>query len=148
MLRSKKLEQSTFGNSKEKIKGLKIKIAEIQQSAPTRENLELEASLNLELDEWLAREDMRLRQLSRELWVKEGACNSRYFHLSTIIRRRRNYISKIKLEDGSWIRDLEETQNYFLEKFTSLFPSSLPQFPSNLENLIEPCVTDQENLEL
>ena len=81
------MEQSTFGNSKEKIKGLKIKIAEIQQSAPTRENLELEASLNLELDEWLAREDMRLRQLSRELWVKEGDCNSRYFHLLTIIRR-------------------------------------------------------------
>ena len=35
-----------------------------------------------------------------------------------------------------------------MEKFTSLFSSSLPQFPENLENLIEPCVTIQENLEL
>ena len=64
--------KSTFGNSKEKIKGLKAKIAEVQQFAPIRENLELEASLNLEFDEWLDKEDMRLRQMSRELWVKEG----------------------------------------------------------------------------
>ena len=134
--------KSTFGNSKEKIKGLKDKIAEIQQAAPTRENLELEASLNLELDEWLAREDMRLWQMSRELWVKEGDRNSRFFHLLTIIRKWRNCISEIKLEDGSWIRDWEEIQNYFLDKFTSLFSSSLPHFPENLENLIEPCVTD------
>ena len=53
--------KSSFGNSKEKIKGLKAKIAEVQQFPPTRENLELEASLNLELDEWLDKEDMRLR---------------------------------------------------------------------------------------
>ena len=35
-----------------------------------------------------------------------------------------------------------------MEKFSSLFSSSLPHFPENLENLIEPCVTDQENSEL
>ena len=80
--------------------------------------------------------------MSRELWVKEGDRNSRFFHLLTIIRKRRNCISEIKLEDGSWIRDREEIQNYFLDKFTSLFSSSLPHFPENLENLIEPCVTD------
>ena len=92
--------KSTFGNSKEKIRGLKAKIAEVQQFPPTRENLELEASLNLELDEWLDREDIRLRQMSRELWVKEGDRNSSFFHLSTIIRKRRNCISEIKLDDG------------------------------------------------
>ena len=107
----KRWNKSSFGNSKEKINGLKAKIAKVQQFPPTRENLELEASLNLELDEWLDREDMRLRQMSRELWVKEGDRNSRFFHLSTIIRKRRNYISEIKLDDGNWIRDREEIQN-------------------------------------
>ena len=57
----KRWNKSSFGNSKEKINGLKAKIVEVQQFPPTRENLELEASLNLELDEWLDREDMRLR---------------------------------------------------------------------------------------
>ena len=103
--------------------------AEVQQFPPTRENLQLEASLNLELDEWLDREDIRLRQMSRELWVKEGDRNSRFFHLSTIIRKRRNCISEIKLDDGTWIRERGEIQNYFLEKFSSLFSSSLPHLP-------------------
>ena len=107
-----------------------------------------EASLNLELDEWLTREDLRLQQSSRELWVKEGDHNSRFFHLSTIIRRRRNSISEIKLDDGSWIRGREDIQRYFLDNFSTLYNSCQPQSPVNLENLIQPCVSDQENLGL
>ncbi|XP_065629740.1 uncharacterized protein LOC136067578 [Quercus suber] len=137
-----------FGNTKEKIKYLQNKISLIQQAVPSRENLNAEASLNLELDDWLAREDLRLRQISRELWVKEGDCNSRFFHLSTIIRRCRNCILKIKLDDGSWIRDREDIQSYFLENFSTLYNSGYPQFPVNLENLIQPRVSYQENLEL
>ena len=110
--------------------------------------INLEASLNLELDEWLAREDLRLRKNSRELWVKEGDRNSRFFHLSTIIRRRRNYISEIKLENEFWIRDREDIQRYFLDNFLSLYNTSHPQFPENLESLIQTCVIDQDNLEL
>ena len=140
--------KNSFGNTKEKIKVLEDKLLKIQQAAPTKENLNLEASLNLELDEWLARKDLRLRQKSRELWVKEGDHNSRFFHLSTIIRRRRNYISEIKLENGSWIRDREDIQRYFLDNFSSLYNTSHPQFPKNLESLIQRCVTDQDNLEL
>lgn len=50
-----------FGNTKEKIKILQGKIKKIQQVAPSRENLNLEASLNLELDDWLTREDLQLQ---------------------------------------------------------------------------------------
>ena len=52
--------KENFGNTKEKIKVLQDKILMIQQATPSRENLNLEASLNLELDDWLAREDLRL----------------------------------------------------------------------------------------
>ena len=137
-----------MGIQKEKIKDLQDKLLKIQQAAPTKENLNIEASLNLELNEWRAREDLRLRKNSRELWVKEGDCNSRFFHLSTIIRRKRNYISEIKLENGSWIRDREDIQRYFLDNFSSLYNTSHPQFPENLESLIQPFVIDQDNLEL
>ena len=51
-------DKENFGNTKEKIKALQDKILMIQQAAPSRENLNLEASLNLELDDWLAREDL------------------------------------------------------------------------------------------
>ena len=54
----------------------------------------------MELEEWQTREKIRLKQKSRELWLKEGDRNSKFFHASTLIRRRRNNISEIKLENG------------------------------------------------
>ena len=112
------------------------------------ENLELEASLNLELDDWLEREDLKWKQKSRELWAKEGDRNTRFFHLSTLVRRRRNRINEIKLEDGSWINTREEIQNYFNENFKSLYQSECNDVPEDLENLIEPCISMEENEEL
>lgn len=41
----------SLGNSREIIKEIEKKIAMIQNLEPTKENLELEASLSLELDE-------------------------------------------------------------------------------------------------
>ena len=107
--------------------------------------MELEAFLSLELDGLLAKEDLKWNQKSKELWVKEGDRNTRYFHLSTIIRRRRNFISEIKLDDGSWINSREEIQNYFIDNFKALYQTSFPSIPDDLSNLIKPCVSDQEN---
>ena len=63
----------------------------------------MEASLSAELNEWLEKEELKWKQKSRELCLKEGDQNSKFFHLSTLVRRRRNQIADIKLEDGSWI---------------------------------------------
>ena len=65
----------------------------------TKENLEYEVALSLELDEWLTKEEMMMKQKSRELWLKEGDMNMRFFHLSTLKRRRKNWITEIKLDN-------------------------------------------------
>ncbi|KAK3226778.1 hypothetical protein Dsin_006640 [Dipteronia sinensis] len=61
------------------------------------------------------------QQKSRNCWLKEGDRNTKFFHISTIIRRRRNKIKGFKKEDGNWIRDIgkmkKETINYFLNFF-------------------------------
>ena len=55
----KKWNKEVFGLVRERIKAKQANIAKIQQKPSTKENLELEASLNLELDDWLTKEELR-----------------------------------------------------------------------------------------
>ena len=50
-----------------RIKELEHKIEEIRGLDPTKENLELEAALCLELNDWLDKEEIKWKQKSREL---------------------------------------------------------------------------------
>lgn len=53
----KKWNKEVLGLVRERIKAIQANIAKIQQKPPTK--LELEASLNLELDDWLTKEELR-----------------------------------------------------------------------------------------
>ena len=52
------------------------------------------------------------------------------------------------MEDGSWINEGEDIQKYFIEKFKALYQTSSPNIPKNLEDLIEPSISNIENEEL
>ena len=49
-------------------------------------------------------EEMSWRQKSREIWLKDGDRNTSFFHRKTNAHRRRNQLSKIKI-NGSWITE-------------------------------------------
>ena len=53
-------------------------------------------ALQADLLEWLIRSEALWRQKSKELWLKLGDKNSKFFHLSTIIRKWNNNIDAIK----------------------------------------------------
>ena len=127
---------------------LLTKIQEIQKADCTEENCRKEAHLQAELNEWLLRNEILWKQKSREVWLKEGDKNSKFFHLSTIIRRRRNSIDAVKNDSREWITDRREIQKHFVEKFKILFNEEEVDFPENLDNLITPCITEEENTEL
>lgn len=83
------------------------------------------------------------------MWLKEGDCKSRFFHLSTIIRRRRiNSIDAIKSEAGEWILNKKEIREYLSDKFEELFKQERLEFPADLENLIDPIVSEEDNAAL
>ncbi len=125
----KSWNKNHFGYAKTRIKELEKLIEEVRGRDLTKENLEIEAAFCLELEEWMEKEELKWKQKSRKLWLREGDRNSKFFHLSTVIIRRSNRINEIKLDDGSWLHGREQIGQYFTRQFKNLFQSVEPHFP-------------------
>ena len=65
-----------------------------------------------------------------------------------MIRRKRNNISEIKLENREKIYGRENIEKYFGDHFNELFSTSNPSFLADLEKLIEPSISAAENAKL
>ena len=59
---------------------------------------------------------MSWRQKSREIWLKEGARNTRFFHQMTNAHRRRNQLTKVK-ENGRWLTEESEIKEEVSRSF-------------------------------
>ena len=99
-------------------------------------------------NEWLEREELKWKQKSRDLWLREGDRNSKLFHASTLVHRRRNFIAEIQLNNGQWIHSREDIEQYFATQFQEVYQTDHPQIPQDLEGLMSPCISDAENMEL
>ena len=82
---------------------------------------------------------------TRETWLKDGDRNSRFFHISAVVRRRNNSIDAIRGEDGIWIVNLSEIREYVVRNFKQLFTEEVISCPADLENLIHPYISESEN---
>ena len=66
-------------------------------------NLDLVSERTLrrrELEDLLLKEEVHWRQKSRVKWIKEGDCNSKFFHRMTNGRRSRKFIKSLISERG------------------------------------------------
>ena len=64
--------KTCFGVVNSRIKELEEKIKAIQFLELTLENLALEATLNIELNDWYERKELKWKQKLREPWLREG----------------------------------------------------------------------------
>lgn len=140
-----KWNKEVFGHCQDKINNLLQKIKQIQIRHPSPVNELVEQSLQIELFEWLIRSEILWCKKSRELWLKLGDKNSKFFHLSMVIRRRNNNDDAIKKEDGIWIHDSNQIRRLFRNNFIDLFKEENIDFLEHLEHLILPCITKEEN---
>ncbi|CAL2256143.1 unnamed protein product [Prunus armeniaca] len=88
------------------------------------------------------------------IWLKEGDKNTKFFHLSTIVKRRRNKIEGLNDSDGNWTTENSDMQAIVTSHFKDLFSSKtrigemvdLPQFFPDLDsmdlNILNSEVTD------
>ena len=114
-------------------------------------NLHLQKALEFNLDEQLQREEQIWRQKSKELYLYHVNMNSKFFHLSTVVRQWRNIIAQICLSDDEWINDRDANHaigEYCVNSFEMLFASDSPLFSADLDSLIHREITDEENVKL
>ena len=73
---------------------------ESERSLSKRET-EMEKEAKETFKKWVLLEETHSRQVSRELWFKEGDKNTGFFHRITNAHRRNNSLDKIKI-NGVW----------------------------------------------
>ncbi|CAL9006204.1 unnamed protein product, partial [Prunus brigantina] len=53
--------------------------------------------------------------------ANDGDRNTKFFHLTTVVRRRRNKIERLKDSNGDWVEDAEGIKRLVVEYFQGLF---------------------------
>lgn len=116
-----------FGNifhRKKKIFARLAGIQKAQDSNPCAFLTNLESSLISELNDLLSIEEDFWALKSRMNWLFDGDRNTRFFHLTTIERRRANKILALKDPLGAWNYDESIIKHSLISHFSSLFTTS------------------------
>ncbi|KAF7146928.1 hypothetical protein RHSIM_Rhsim03G0116600 [Rhododendron simsii] len=102
--------KQNFGDFRLQIATLKDRLAHLQEQQVSFSNSDCmveEKIIKSKLEDLWQKDAMYWHQRSRIKWLQMGDKNSRFFHLSTIHRRQRNQVVKLKDEAGIW--KMEET---------------------------------------
>ncbi|RVW91468.1 Transposon TX1 uncharacterized 149 kDa protein [Vitis vinifera] len=74
-----------------------------------------------ELEELILREEIHWRQKAKVKWVKEGDCNSKFYHKVANGRRNRKYIKELENERGLVLKNAESITEEILHYFEKLY---------------------------
>jgi hypothetical protein len=102
----------------------------------------------LDLDDLLKKEEILWKSKSRETWLVCKDLNTKYFHASTLIRRRSNAVNYLKISEGNWTSDKATIGDNFVSYFSNLFTSTSPPIAKEMLDLFTPIITEEENLHL
>ena len=118
---------SHFGNTFTRKKNLLARINGIQRALSVRPStflVNLENELLKELDRVLNQEEELWAMKSRVNWMIQGDRNTNFYHVSTLVRRKRNQIVAIKDHVGEWIYEESAIKEFFRSGFNSIYTSS------------------------
>nr|XP_028964583.1 uncharacterized protein LOC114827108 [Malus domestica] len=100
------------------------------------------------VDELRAQEESYWMQRSRVRWLRDGDANTKFFHNSTLQRRRRNQIIKIKDELGNWVEQPGRVRKLVEYHFIHTFTTGGARNWGSFLDCISPRVTEDMNLAL
>jgi hypothetical protein len=82
---------------------------------------------------------------SREIWLTSKDLNTKFFHTSTLIKRRSNAVNFLKIGPRNWILDRATIGGSFVYHFSNLFSSFLPPVEDELLDLFSSTIFEEDN---
>ncbi|KAL0011105.1 hypothetical protein SO802_006213 [Lithocarpus litseifolius] len=117
-----------FGNIFARKKNIMARLNGIQRTLSIRPSsflLNLENALLKELDVVLNQEEELWALKSRVNWMIQGDRNTSFYHVSTLVRRKRNQIVAIKDATGEWLSEEDEVKEFIRNGFNEVYTTSL-----------------------
>ena len=92
--------------------------------------LNLENDLLGDLDTVLNQEEEIWALKSRVNWMVQGDRNTAFYHVSTLVRRKRNKILAIKYLVGEWIYQEEDVKEFVKNGYSDIYTTSFSSVPA------------------
>ncbi|CAN6543407.1 unnamed protein product [Malus baccata var. baccata] len=138
--------RNKFKQRGQQIEELTVQLVELQKQWGTNfRAIQEKQKLIVDLQ---AQEASFWHQRSRVKWLREGDLNTKFFHQSTLQRRRRNLILKLKVDDGQWVEHPSWVRQMVEDHFQNLFTSGEPRHWGALLDYVPPGITEDMNRDL
>ena len=121
---------------------------EAEKEAIKGKNIDRLHSLKTELRDLLTSEEKLWQQRLKLHWLKEGDQNTGYFHNRASQRYKRNYIKRLRNDNGDWCEGDEQVADLFCDYFKGLFATSNPSHVEEVLATIPRVVSDSMNSNL
>ncbi|XP_060969090.1 uncharacterized protein LOC133036597 [Cannabis sativa] len=139
-------ERSLTNNFKERIQSCKTRI-DLLKGRLDVESLSEYKEARKHLAEIYHQKEIFWRQRSKQLWLREGDQNTRYFHAAASSRRKNNFIQALKDETGSWVQWGSGLSQVMVDYYTNIFHSRGSNYAEVLD-VIQPSIIYEDNVAL
>lgn len=79
-------------------------------------------------------------QRARLKWLSFGERNSKFFHITTVQRRDRNRLSRLKNKNGDWVEGQKEIMIAIEDYFKEIYSDSVPDIEYDCMDVIRSIV--------
>jgi hypothetical protein len=136
---------NVLGDLKKRIKKLKKELEACRRLPISDTSVQREAVLEYRLDKVEEQLDIFWKQRAHADWLQKGDRNTKFFHSWCSERKRRNKIARLRKEDGGWVEDEVEKEEFISNHFVQLFRSGAMGDTHQLLQAVSPRVSEEMN---
>jgi hypothetical protein len=132
----KRWNKQSFGIIEKDINQKKEELRLVQENIHTLTDVLQERLIRDQLEELLHREEIMWSQKAKKHWDLNGDRNTKFFQAVVKNRRRRNRILQIKKDDTTWITNIDDIQQCFVDHYNQLFSEPQNHSTEHIHNQI------------